>query len=249
MRNYMPKVSRKGCDSYGFTLIELLVVIAIIAILAAMLLPALKSAREMAKMASCENNLKQIGLGIQMYASDSHGYLVCFNKTTGKKWYTQLDELGYIPFSSVNTGQWGKEFPLPGGVYNCATADQGIWYNRSVYSKIGGNKDLYAWTGAHYGLNYTLGYVQLTDPHVDKPRVIDRMRHPSECYIASDYTGHSWSLANIGQTYMDGRFFDFRHSRMCNFLYNDQHVGKLAWKDIQKIKGNSILQNRFTKGK
>jgi len=61
--------------SRGFTLIELLVVIAVIAILAAIVFPVLSAAKETGRISTCTSNLKQLGIGMRLYADDWFGHL------------------------------------------------------------------------------------------------------------------------------------------------------------------------------
>lgn len=86
--------SRCSQTNKGFTLIELLVVIAIIALLAAILFPVFARARENARRASCQSNMKQLGLGFIQYAQDFDekypGGVYATGYNTGAGWGGQI---------------------------------------------------------------------------------------------------------------------------------------------------------------
>ena len=118
-----------------FTLIELLVVIAIIAILAGMLLPALNSAREKGRGASCKNNLKQMHMGAMLYNSDYKEWNVAkiYSKALipgrtqqGVTWYGMMQVMKYLPNGKIfrcpsNAANVKGTYPDDGGTMYTST--------------------------------------------------------------------------------------------------------------------------------
>jgi prepilin-type N-terminal cleavage/methylation domain-containing protein/prepilin-type processing-associated H-X9-DG protein len=116
----------------AFTLIELLVVIALISILAALLLPALSRAKSAGDSAVCKSNLRQIGLGLQVYVQDFAVYPV-YNPSPGKLWFDTLEPYTGAKHAirlSTNSFQMGI-YLCPGFAHfnDVVTSSSGYGYN------------------------------------------------------------------------------------------------------------------------
>ncbi len=89
----------------GFTLIELLVVISIIALLVGILLPALSAARRTARSMICQNNLRQIGIGIWAYSYENQDLFppAYMDGAQGSDWAVMIN--AYLAQSGKDTYQ------------------------------------------------------------------------------------------------------------------------------------------------
>jgi prepilin-type processing-associated H-X9-DG protein/prepilin-type N-terminal cleavage/methylation domain-containing protein len=96
----------------GFTLVELLVVIGIIVALIAILLPALSMAREQSRRTACMSNLRQIGMGMSMYANEFRDRLPNGNPLGSSKSYTGTNQV-LTDFAAVFLRNVGATFHCP----------------------------------------------------------------------------------------------------------------------------------------
>ena len=166
MNGHMPI----GRDSRGFTLIELLVVIAIIAILAAILFPVFAQARENARKATCQSNLKQIGLGIVQYIQDYDNYAcpgeIGVNQPSNNAWPACTQYLDWWSGTTGNYSAMWMDYVYPymknTQIYYCPDGPPYSAYSGNIqYWQQGGFQNTNPANQEGYAYNYNI-FVPIT---------------------------------------------------------------------------------------
>jgi prepilin-type N-terminal cleavage/methylation domain-containing protein/prepilin-type processing-associated H-X9-DG protein len=202
----------------AFTLIELLVVIAIIAILAAMLLPALSSAKQRAWTTGCTSNLRQIGLGLKMFADDNNE----FYPESGTKILWGVNDVP-PPVGSGLRGWMKQIYPQVGNtnVYHCPGNVQLPVANQSPFNYFNGARAEYVATGG-------FGPVKSTSILFPSAHVLSGDTLDTESYFALDDCDQDDYVQDCvgGESDVpsDQQVQWRAHSRGQNILFPDGHV-------------------------
>ncbi len=185
----------------GFTLIELLVVIAIIAILAAILFPVFAKAREKARQASCQSNIKQITLACLMYAQDHD---------------ERLPQYYYTGWHGINSGFW-QQYGYVGECYECVMVT--TWgYTQNMRMWVCPTAEVGRMGHASTAFQCQFQGVNLAEvwKPAEGPMVFDANCHWVNPY--GDSAGLGFNTCNGGRIAQD------RHNGGMNVGYADGHV-------------------------
>ncbi len=221
---------RTNPSSLAFTLIELLVVVAIIALLAALLLPALRSAREQARSASCMSNLKQIGLAVLMYSNEHNGYApYVFDAKNGILWTTMLTSKNYVSPFQVGAAS----------VLLCPSQSPRVYQSGGDKFALGMNSPC-----PGYYQSFFVGGDQVRAQLMDTTgaAVGDSglsWGSPSSFLFVGDaicrYAGYyftGWQWYAFAPSASPGVMAHLRHNGRGNFLFGDGHVQSLKKSDL-----------------